>query len=129
MKEQAQFEGKLVNYKEKGSTVELLGKDDLEGTEIYKIRLTDKDSAISTYYIDAKSYLVLKQDDKRKVKEKEINMETTLGDYKAEDGYIMPHSIETKSDAGMMGSQKVTIDKVEFNVPVDDSIFTMPESK
>jgi outer membrane lipoprotein-sorting protein len=129
MKDQAHFEGKLVNYKDKGSTVELLGKEDLEGTEAYKIKLTDKDGDISTYYIDANSYLLLKETAKRKIKEKEINTETSFGDYKSEDGYIMPHSFEIKSDMGEMGSQKISIDKVEFNVPVDDSIFTMPESK
>ena len=129
MKEQAHFEGKLANYKEQGSTVELLGKEDMEGTEVYKIKLVEKDSAITNYYIDANSYLVLKEAMKRKIKEKEVNIETVMGDYKSEDGYIMPHSIETKSEDAMMGSQKITIEKVEFNVPVDDSIFTMPEGK
>ncbi len=130
MKEQAQFEGQLVNYKEKGSTAELLGKEDLEGTEAYKIKLTKKDSSVSTFYLDANSYLIIKELSKRKVKEKEINTSTTFGDYKSEDGYTMPHSLEVKSeDNAMGGSQKITVEKVEFNVTVDESIFKMPESK
>ncbi|MFI5144337.1 MAG: hypothetical protein ACHQJ4_01960 [Ignavibacteria bacterium] len=129
MKEQAQFEGQLVNYKEKGSTAEFLGKEDMEGTDVYKILLTKKDSSISTFYLDAKSYLILKETGKRKIKEKEINSTTILGDYKSEDGYMMPHSMEIKSDGGGMDSQKITIDKVEFNTSVDETIFKMPESK
>jgi hypothetical protein len=129
LKEQAQFEGQLVNYKEKGSTAELMGKEDLEGTDAYKIKLTKKDSSVSMFYLDANSYLIIKETGKRKIKEKEINTSTTFGDYKSEDGYTMPHSMEVKSDAGGMDSQKISIEKVEFNVPVEDTIFKMPESK
>lgn len=129
MKEQAQFESKIVNYKEKGSKVELLGKEDMEGTEVYKLKLTDKDGDITTYYIDANSYLLLKETGKRKIKEKEITSETVMGDYKSEDGYLMPHSYEIKSEGEMSNSQKIILEKVEFNVPVDDTIFKMPESK
>jgi hypothetical protein len=129
MKEQAQFEGKLVNYKDKGSTVELLGKEDMEGTEVYKLKLTEKDSTVTVNYLDANSYLLLKETGKRKIREKEISMETIFGDYKSEDGYLLFHSMETKTDVGQMGSQKITIEKAEFNIPVEDDIFKMPESK
>src|SRR6185369_9015172 len=35
-KEQADFTGPLYNYKEKGNTIEYLGKEDMEGTDTYK---------------------------------------------------------------------------------------------
>jgi hypothetical protein len=124
--EQAQFEGNLINYKEKGSTVELLGKDDFEGTEVYKINLTDKDGAIHTYNIDANTYLLLKETTKRKIKEKEFKNETIYGDYESDDGILMPHSLEVGSPGRY---QEQTIDKVEFNIPVDESIFSMPGNK
>jgi len=129
MKERADFVEPIVNYKDKGSTVELLGKEDMDGTDVYKIKLTDKDGDITTFYFDAKSYLLIKAAGKRKMKEKEINFETVYGDYKSEDGYLMPHSFEVKSGGDTGGGQKILIDKVEFNTPVDDSIFTMPETE
>jgi outer membrane lipoprotein-sorting protein len=129
MKEQSEIEGQLVNYKEKGSTVELLGKEDMEGSEAYKIKLTDKDGDVTTYYLDASSYLVLKQESKKKIKEKEITSTVTMGDYKSVDGIMIPHSVEIKSNNEQMGTQNVTIEKVEMNVPVEDDIFKMPESK
>ncbi len=124
LKEQAQFEGSLVNYKEKGSTVEFLGKDDYEGTDCYKISLTNKDGVVYTFYIDANTYLLLKQVSKRKIKEKEIVTETIFGDYRSEDGYMMPHSLEVGSPGRY---QEQVINKVEFNIPVDDGIFSKPE--
>jgi len=121
--EQAHFEGPLINYKDKGSTVELEGKDDFEGTDVYKINLTDKNGALHTFLIDADTYLLLKEITKRKIGEKEIKSETIYGDYRQEDGLMMPHSLQVGSNGRY---QDQTIKKVEFNVPVDDGIFTMP---
>lgn len=129
LKQQADFEGQLVNYKDKGNTVELEGKEDMEGSDVYKIKLTDKDGDITYYYIDASSNLLLKESSKRKIKEKEITFDTYYGDYKPVEGYLMPYSMQVKSTAGQMESQKIIIDKVEVNVNVDDSIFKMPETK
>ena len=129
MKEQTEIEGQLVNYKEKGSTAELLGKEDMEGSEVYKIKLTDKDGDVTIYYIDASSYLVLRQESKRKIKEKEILSTITMGDYKSVDGFMVPHSVEIKSSNEQMGTQNVIIEKVELNITVEDDIFKMPEDK
>ena len=129
MKEMVQFEGPLVNNKDKGSTAELLGKDDYEGTSVFKIKLTTKTGNIHTFYIDDNSYLLLKEDRKLTIREKEINIERIYGDYRSEDGYIMAHSIESKSGGERGGSQKVLVEKVEFNISIDDSIFSMPEGK
>ncbi|MFI5144338.1 MAG: outer membrane lipoprotein-sorting protein [Ignavibacteria bacterium] len=121
--EQAHFEGPLINYKEKGSTVELLGKDDFEGTDVYKINLTDKDGTLHTFLIDADTYLLLKEITKRKIGEKEIKSETIYGDYRQEDGLMMPHSLQVGSPGRY---QEQTIKKVEFNIQVDDGIFSTP---
>lgn len=124
LSEQAMFEGPLINYKEKGSTVELLGKDDFEGTDVYKINLTDKDGTVHTFYIDSNTYLLLKETIKRKIGEKEIKSETIYGDYRSEDGYMMPHSLQVGSPGRY---QEQTVKKVEFNIQVDDGIFSMPQ--
>jgi outer membrane lipoprotein-sorting protein len=129
MKEQADFEGKLINYKDKGCTAELMGKEDMEGSDVYKIKLTDKDGDITYYYIDASNNILLKESAKRKIKEKEIDQDIYYSDYKPIDGIMIPMALEIKSSAGRGGSQKVSIDSVEFNVSVDDSIFKMPEEK
>ena len=132
MKEQAEIEGKLVNYKSKGSKAELMGKEDMEGTDVYKIKLTDKDGDITYYYLDATSgptqYLILKDASKRKIKEKEISSETYYGSYQAVNGVMFPMSMEFKSP-GSTDSQKGVMDKIEVNVPIDDAIFKMPEPK
>lgn len=124
-KQQADFEGHLVDYKEKGYTADYLGSDDFEGTPVNKITLTGKEGDVITYYIDAESNLLLKESQTFKLADTEMQSETIYGDYKSEGGMMMAHSIETKSP-GQEGSQKVTVDSVAVNVPVDLAMFAMP---
>lgn len=127
LKNQADFEGGLINYEKKGSNAEYLGMDDFEGSEVYKIKLTDKDGEMTTYYIDLVTNLILKKDVKRRIKEKEQKTEYFYGAYKPVDGIMIPFSIEVSSGSG--DTQKTELDKVEFNVELDNAIFKMPEGK
>lgn len=129
MRLQAEIEGQIVNYKDKGNTVEYMGKEDVEGSDTYKLKLTDKDGDITYYYIDAASNLLIKESAKRKIKEKEISSDVMYGDYRPVDGFLIPFSTEVKSSAGQMGNQNITIEKAELNTPVEDEIFKMPEAK
>lgn len=128
MKEMGDFEGQLVNYKQKGLTVELMGKEDMEGSEVYKIKVTDKDNDVTYYFLDSQSYLVLKQSSKRKIKEKEIENDVYFGNYQPFGGVMMAMSMEFKQK-GEEHSQKGTMTSVELNPVVDDAIFVMPEVK
>jgi hypothetical protein len=128
MRKQADIDGALVNYKEKGSKAELMGKEDMEGSEVYKIKLTDKDNDVTYFYLDAGSYLILKETSKRKVGEKEVNSETLYGNYQPIDGVMFAMAIEFR-EVGSTDGQKGTIDKIETNVVIEDSYFKMPEAK
>lgn len=126
--EQADMDGVLVDYKTKGHTVELLGKEKVEGADAYKLKVTMKNGVIRTIYLDAEHYLQIKDESKRTIRGTEVETETILGDYKEVDGMMFPHSI----DGGQKGSpqrQKITVEKIELNVPIDDARFKMPEGK
>jgi outer membrane lipoprotein-sorting protein len=125
IEENADIDGPLVDYKSKGNQVELLGKDKLEGTDVYKLKATLKNGDVITIYLDADSFLEIKEQVNRVVRGTEQEVETSLGDYKEVNGLMFPFAMET----GVKGSpqtQKLTLSKIELNVPVDDSIFKMP---
>ena len=42
-----------MDYKAKGNTVELMGKEDVEGTPAYKLKVTKKSGNIEYDYLDA----------------------------------------------------------------------------
>jgi len=120
----ADFDEPLVGYKEKGNKAELVGTDQIEGTEVYKLKLTLPNGDIRHYYMDADSYVPIQMEEKRLIRGAEQEFETTLGDYKAVNGWFMPFSIET----GPKGQGKSTVryDKIEVNVPLDDARFAKP---
>ena len=123
--EMADVDGPLVDYKSKGHQVELLGKEKVEGTDAYKLKLTLRNGDVQTVYLDADSFLQIKEVDKRTVRGTEQETESAIGDYKEVNGILFPFAIEN-SVKGSDQKQKITISKIELNVPVDDSIFKMP---
>jgi outer membrane lipoprotein-sorting protein len=125
MQEQSDMDGLLLDYKEHGRSVELVGKEDLEGTPVYKLKVTQKSGDSAFVYIDAEQYLQLKQTGKTKVRGQEIESETTFGDFKKVDGLVFPHTIEQKAQ-GMPGGMVMTVSKIELNPAVADARFTMP---
>ncbi len=125
VEEMADIDGPLVDYKSKGHSVELLGKEKIEGTDAYKLKVNLKNGDVLTDYVDADSFLVIKEETKRTVRGTEQVVESAIGDYKEVGGIVYPFAVES----GIKGSpekQKLTITKVELNVPVEDSIFKMP---
>jgi len=128
IEEQADMDGALVDYKTKGSTVELLGKDKADGADCYKIKLTLKSGDTRTYYIDAENFLEVKVESKTAVRGTDVEGDTIIGDWKEVSGMMMPFSI----DAGQKGAparQKITLDKIEVNPAIDDSRFKMDAVK
>ena len=113
------LQGLLVNYKEKGSQVELLGKENVSGSECFKIKLTSKMGKEYTLYIDTKNYYRIKSVTKTNSRNGEVDTEVTYGDYKKTvDGYVFPY-LQT------IGEGSIVFSTIEINQPVDEKIFTV----
>jgi outer membrane lipoprotein-sorting protein len=124
-KEQADFDGPFIDPEKKGYKIESLGKVDVEGTPAYKLKLT-REGNETMVYIDADSFLDIKTEGKRKVQGQEIETETSIGNYKEFEGFLIPTQIEMKTKGAPAG-QTITIDKVEINPTVADDTFAMPK--
>jgi outer membrane lipoprotein-sorting protein len=122
--EQADIDGPLVDYKEKGNTVELVGKEDLEGTPAYKLKVTLKNGDVRYVYLDAANYLELKVTAKRKSPGGEQEIDIYPSNYKPVNGVLFPFSTEQK--IGGQTQIQITIDKIDIDAPVDDAVFKMP---
>jgi outer membrane lipoprotein-sorting protein len=126
--EQADFDGPLVDYKAKGHAIELAGKEQVEGAEAYKLKVTLKNGEVRYLFIDADSFLEIRGEAKRKMRGSEMEIEQSIGDYKEVGGLMVPHSIEVAAK-GAPHRQKLTFEKVDFNVAIDDARFAMPAKK
>lgn len=125
IKEEADFDGPMVDYKAKGNKVESLGKVDVEGTPAYKLKVTLKNGNEQTVYLDADNYLEIKNEGKQKIQGQEAETETTIGNYKEVDGVLFPTQIENHIK-GREGAQTFTVDKIEVNPKIDAATFAMP---
>jgi outer membrane lipoprotein-sorting protein len=123
--DQADFDGPLVDYKSKGHKVELVGKQKIEGTDAYKIKVTKKNGDIENLFLDADALLEIKSEGKRKIRDNEVEFESATGDYKAVDGMMFPFSVEFGAKGGQ-GKAKLTITKIEVNPKIEDTRFKMP---
>lgn len=120
---QADIEGPLMNAEEKGITLELVGKEDLEGTEVYHITVTREDGDVEHHFLDAEYYVPIQVKTKTEMQGQEMEMTMVFGDYKEINGLMMAHSIQIVGGAG----GALTMNSIEVDVEVDDSIFAMPE--
>jgi outer membrane lipoprotein-sorting protein len=128
VEEQADFDGPLVDYKAKGNTVELVGKEPVDGSPAYKLKLTLKNGDVRYIYLDADQYLEVRTEGKTKVRGTDVDGESTIGDYKEVGGLMFPHALES-GQKGSPQKMKMTIQKIELNVPIDDARFKMPVVK
>jgi hypothetical protein len=125
--EDAEIDGPLVDWEAKGSTVEYLGPEDVEGTLAHKLKVVRRNGDVSYVYLDPDHFLEIRILTQRIEQGAQVEVETDLGDYEKVAGVFFPFSI----DAGPKGSsdkQKIILEKAEANIPVDAAEFKFPAS-
>lgn len=126
MRNTADFDGPLVDYKAKGHTVEYVGREKVGDAEAHHLKITLKSGDVQHSYLDPKTGVELR-------KSQEIDpgtgqtqtLQTEMSDYRTVDGVMVAHSIRQ-----LMNGEPValmSIDEVQFNAPdVQDALFRMP---
>ena len=114
---QLDLEGSLVNYEDKGTAVELIGHENVDGEDCYNLKVTDKNGIITNYFISANTSFIVKTNGKRVMNGDEMDIATTYSNYKQNaDGFWFPYST-----TNMQGTTDYS--KIDTNIPVDESIF------
>jgi hypothetical protein len=121
LEEQADLDGPFVGWEEAGLAIELDGTETIDGVEATRLLVTSDDGKVWRYYLDP-DYMLIRMVTTETVQGVEGEYTTRLGDYRAVGGLMFAHSIEVDTP---MGSQKLTFDSIEANVPVDDAVFSM----
>lgn len=123
----ADFDGPLVDYKDKGSTVEYLGHDVVDGDDALRLKITLKNGDLIYDYLDPDTFIEIRKEYQQfirgSVKEKVVG----LGSYKPVDGVMFPFSM-TQGTKSHPDDQTITVRKFEVNVPIDPADFNLPAS-
>jgi outer membrane lipoprotein-sorting protein len=113
----------IYKWKEKGNKIELVGREDIDGTPVYNLRITFDDGDLANYYIDAEKFLILKM---TRESENKGEMEQIFSDYRDFDGIMFPKKLETFNNGA--SAIVLTFDSLIINVPIDDSKFKKPSA-
>ena len=90
--------------------MELLGKDKVEGSDAWKLKVTLKNGDVRYVFLDADQYLEIRTEGKTTIRGTEIEGESTIGDYKEEPMASWCCSPSTRGK-GRPQRQKMTIEK------------------
>ena len=118
IKDQADIDGPLMDYKAKGSMVELVGLEDAGGKKAFRLRVTRKGLPPTEIFIDSTTYLDIKA---VSTVPGSGTMELVFGDYRSVDGMMVPFSV--KSTAAGMTVSELKLDQVEFNITLPPDSF------
>jgi outer membrane lipoprotein-sorting protein len=129
-----EFPDVFLNYKKRGLTAEFLGKETVDGTETYKIKLTKKPIMVDGkpadnvvfYFFDTESYVPLMMETEIKSgPAKGMVSQVKSSDYQEVGGIMMPFSMSQGAKGGP--SSPITITNIELNPKVDDAAFKYVE--
>jgi outer membrane lipoprotein-sorting protein len=127
-------QGPLVDYAAKGNRVELMGMENVNKKNCYKLRLTLKSGRELNYYIDDKDFYIQRLQYKtaagmrgRRTQDNaagpaEVDMSIDYADYrKTDEGYVFPYTVTMPGMGGR--STSMQFEKIDVNQPVDEKLF------
>lgn len=128
MADDAPISGPLIGARERGSKIEYLGTEDVDGTQAHKLKVTLKNGDVEYVYLDPDHFLEIRTVAQRSVRGTQVESVTDYGDYEEVAGVYFPFSTttENKSDGNR---QQTTVEHAEANVALDDAMFSFPASK
>jgi outer membrane lipoprotein-sorting protein len=122
-----ELDGPLIDYKAKGTRIELAGSEAVEGKTAYKLKLTLKDGAQRHLWVDAKTFLEVKIDgEPRKIDGRLRKVAVFYRDFRSEKGLSVPRTLETRVE-GVKKPHRISIQTVTVNPAVDDALFAKPQ--
>ncbi len=122
----AVFPNSLLAFKERGATVELAGKEKINGRDAYVLVFKPRSGPVVRHYIDAETYLpariVVKLDSPEAGGE--VEQTSDLSDYRVVDGIKVPFAIKVSS---ALQGFTIAVTKVEHNMTIDPALFAKPD--
>ncbi|MGC1978453.1 MAG: hypothetical protein WA671_17155 [Candidatus Sulfotelmatobacter sp.] len=123
----ADFDGPLVDYKGKGSTVEYLGHDVVDGDDALRLKITLKNGDIIYDYLDPDTFIEIRKEIQQFIRGSVRDRVVGLGSYKPVAGVMYPFSM-SQGPKNNPDAQTVTVQKMEANVTIDPADFMLPAS-
>lgn len=129
-----EFPSAFLDYGKKGFKVEYLGKETVDGSETFKIKLTKRPikvdgietESVEFYYFDTENYipLIVEAEVKSGPAKGSIG-QNKMSDYQEVNGLMFPFSMTTGAK-GQAGEQTITMTGIEVDPKIDAAFFAFP---
>ena len=119
------IEGPLVDWRNKGYLVELIGREMLEGGEAFKLEVTLTDGSIRYDYIDVESKQIVRSDLPRMIRGEDVVLVDTFADFRDVGGLVFPHLIESHVK-DRPETIRIVVESIELDPDLDDARFRFP---
>lgn len=107
-------QGLLVNYKEKGSTIDLMENEDIDGVDAIQLRMNVKNGLTIFYFIDPDTYYIIRTVTKGVSNGNEFTNTSNFYNFKrTKEGILFPYTVDN-----------VNFETIEVNVPIDEKLFS-----
>jgi hypothetical protein len=108
------LEGHFINYKTKGTTIDLMENEDIDGVDAIQLRVNLKNKKTVFYYIDPDTYYIIRTTTKGVSNGQEFKYSSNFYNFKKnKEGLLFPYTIDN-----------VTYDTIDINVPIDEKLFS-----
>ncbi len=124
--DQLDIEGPLLDWREKGHEVAIVGHTDVSGRKAWELEIKLAGGAVRRDFIDAESWMLVRTETERVVGSRRVQIEATFGDFREVGGLVFPHAIETRAKGRPQGLRFV-VESIELDPEIDDARFRLPE--
>ncbi|MBV9103047.1 MAG: hypothetical protein JO060_05610 [Candidatus Eremiobacteraeota bacterium] len=122
------LEGPLVDWRQKGNTVEYLGHEAVDGDDALHLKITMKDGDVIEDYLDPDTYMEIRRDVREYIRGQVRESVIDFTAYKAVNGVFFPYSIASGPKDRFSDWQHTTIERIVANAPLAPSDFALPPS-
>jgi outer membrane lipoprotein-sorting protein len=123
--EQGDIESPLVDWREKGHTVELIGREPLPGGEADKLKVVLAGGRTRYDWVDAATHQIVRSDVERTVQGRTVRLVSDFSDFRDVGGLQFPHAIETHVQDRPQ-TLRIVVKSIELDPELDDASFRMP---
>lgn len=121
LKIQADMDGMLWQWEDKGFNVTLDSTEDVEGTLCYRVKVVVPEGSTYINFIDKESFLLIKTNTKSTIMGTEVEGESFYSNYMQIDGITFPGKIENRYNG--VTSEVILIEGVELNKEYASTLF------
>ncbi len=116
------FSNEILNYFKSGKLT-LDGEENVDGKPAFRLKAESGSAGPVTLYLDKTTFLPVKSKTTTEQMGTSIEVESLMSNYMEVDGVVMPG--KTTAMANGMEAGVITFEKIEVNIPIEDSVFSL----